>query len=90
MEVLARGDPELQAPSLALLQAILVVPNLRLGGLPSLTHRSTFFAPLATLLQGPLSRSALQVSAWRSPHQLALGSCSKLFVVLRPVSGQLP
>ena len=61
LEVLARGDAELQAPSLALLQAILTVPNLRLGALPTLTHRSGFFAPLAALLQGPQSRQALQV-----------------------------
>ena len=61
LEVLARGDPELQAPSLALLQAILTVPHLRLGALPTLTHRSGFFAPLAALLQGPQSRQALQV-----------------------------
>ena len=62
METLARGDEDLQASCLAVLQAILTTSKLRLGSLPASTLKSGFWDPLAAHLQGPLSRQALQVA----------------------------
>ena len=68
METLARGYEDLQGPCLALLQAILTTPKLRLGSLPATTQKSGFWDPLAAHLQGPLSRQALQVGTKQMKH----------------------
>ena len=62
MGVLKSGDESLHPMALALLLAILNSPRVNLSPLSALADDQALFQPLASLLQGPLHRPALQVS----------------------------